>query len=255
LGSSASGFKPQPAPVLKPQPAPEVKKKSAFAEKLKMLFTEKELPAGQPDAVKELSSEAKILPKNTAPAPKILPAPLLPKPLASPQPLPTPVTQKVSSSGSNNRPSIISEPVAALRPVKAATEIDRPDITEKIQREILASVKSSAPVTAGSSNAQQSVNLNLEELSDLAAIDNKLFQASDFEQLVAKIRKLVKKHGYFEVIFNLEKSPLYQNYISTGQEVLSKGTGFEQLSYGSKGFLNRQQFEKLADLLRQIQVA
>ena len=80
------------------------------------------------------------------------------------------------------------------------------------------------------------------------------FRNSSLENFVKAIRHLIEKFGYYDVIFNLEKSPLYEVYIKTGIELMNKQQTFETFDPGQTmdSFLNREDFEKFTDLLRMI---
>ncbi|MCX6797249.1 MAG: hypothetical protein NTX98_02105, partial [Candidatus Doudnabacteria bacterium] len=56
------------------------------------------------------------------------------------------------------------------------------------------------------------------------------------------------------VIFSLEKSPLFKAYINTGIKVLGSQTGFGQ-GYGGQtsDILKQEDFEKFTDLLMGLQ--
>ncbi len=97
--------------------------------------------------------------------------------------------------------------------------------------------------------------LELDKLSDTALLDVKNLRILDPEFLVKQIKALIGQNGYHEVIFNLEKSPLYLNYIKTGAEILNGRADFEALSQKpeAESYLNRQEFERMTDLLRAIQ--
>jgi hypothetical protein len=99
-------------------------------------------------------------------------------------------------------------------------------------------------------------NSNIETLNDLASLDYEFLKAQDFNALLTKLRNLIQKYGYYEVIFNVEKSPIYSNYIQTGLQILNNKATFEQLSSNGSAdgdYLSRVEFEEMADLLRQIQ--
>lgn len=97
----------------------------------------------------------------------------------------------------------------------------------------------------------------LETLDSLTKMDLKVLQKNNMESLAAKIRLLTKQFGYFDVIFNIEKSPAYKFYIQTGLKLLSEQQDFEQLSHKDAlgEYLSREQFEKFTDLLSKIQTS
>jgi hypothetical protein len=67
------------------------------------------------------------------------------------------------------------------------------------------------------------------------------------------IKRLAKNFGYYEVIFHLEKSPMYKAYISTGSKLLETSKSLDESGSKAHTGLDKQKFEKVADLLREIQ--
>lgn len=67
------------------------------------------------------------------------------------------------------------------------------------------------------------------------------------------LKKAVLASNFFEVLFYLEKSPLYQAYLATGREALrASSTAFPQVSDG-KQLLTKVEFEAFSDLLKSMQ--
>ena len=100
---------------------------------------------------------------------------------------------------------------------------------------------------------------NLENLASLTAAQLKTYNASQF---VSKTKALMNDFGYHSVMFNLEKSPLYQAYLETGTQLLKDNSAFEKLTdqsslghLGEKRYLTREEFEDFADLLMEIQAS
>ncbi len=95
--------------------------------------------------------------------------------------------------------------------------------------------------------------LTHQSLKDLAALTPEKFGEKN-NNLVLSIRQLIKELGYYEVIFNLEKSPLFQTYIQTGLNILGGKANFENPGQSpDKHYLSRAQFEQFIDFLKQIQ--
>ncbi|PIR96513.1 MAG: hypothetical protein COT92_00715 [Candidatus Doudnabacteria bacterium CG10_big_fil_rev_8_21_14_0_10_42_18] len=94
--------------------------------------------------------------------------------------------------------------------------------------------------------------LVLDSLDKLAKITVSLFNSHSLEEFSTMLKKLIKVHGYHEVIFRLEKSPLYDAYIKTGAKLLSEEDRPEG-GFLKEEYLNKMQFENFVDLLRQIQ--
>jgi len=100
----------------------------------------------------------------------------------------------------------------------------------------------------------EETSLKLGKLSDLAQLKPADFDSNSFHSLVKKIRALISSFNYHQVMSNLEKSLLYKAYINTGMQILNQKSDFMQLASKSpKEFLNREDFERFADLLIEIQ--
>lgn len=104
---------------------------------------------------------------------------------------------------------------------------------------------------------QAPVSTKLETLQDVSALSLRVFKQSPPDALKKKLTEIIKSSGYHQVIFNLEHSPLYSAYISTGLKVLKESLSFEALGEQSssieENYMTRQEFEQFTDLLRQIQ--
>ncbi len=97
------------------------------------------------------------------------------------------------------------------------------------------------------------VALDLDTLDQLSEFNIAQFEGGSLEDLVVKIKKLVKMFGYHNVVFNLEKSPLFKAYINTGMQLLNERADKVGQAVIKDNFLNKREFEKFVDLLRQIQ--
>ncbi|MBI5530272.1 MAG: hypothetical protein HY918_02105 [Candidatus Doudnabacteria bacterium] len=142
------------------------------------------------------------------------------------------------------------------RPARQTSGLNFGHASEKIRQDTLASVKQHLEETGRSQNVPifQKVlpkNWDIKSLEDLKAMDA-LILTADLSTVAKKIKKLYSSHDFHDVIFSLENSELYKNYLKTGTEILTKQTDFENLNPAS-GFLDRSQFEKFTDLLREIQ--
>jgi hypothetical protein len=94
----------------------------------------------------------------------------------------------------------------------------------------------------------------LSDFQKLALLNPGNLDEFSSHSIIAQIRKFIKTSGYHEVLFNLEKSSLYKAYIETGASVLNDKGDFDGAGQ-TKLPLTRPQFEKFADILRQIQAA
>ncbi len=71
--------------------------------------------------------------------------------------------------------------------------------------------------------------------------------------LIPALKKLVAASNYFEVLFYLEKSPLYQTYLDTGRAALSSPAGTFPEQWEGKSLMSKAEFEAFSDLLKSIQ--
>jgi hypothetical protein len=240
---------PLPQPPLGAPQADAGKKPSAFASKLKAIFKEKELPAGLPELEleeghKSQNTEHRTQNKQDQKIPPAAPKPIFTlkeQPLAKPQvvkPIPTPLKVLPPVPKPKNVSfGIFHDPVnpVNLKPVlapklspAAAPKILKPELLNEPQ---------------------------MNSLQDLAVLEPGTLRATSLDGLTKKIKLLIGKYGYFEVIFNIEKSRLYKNYIGTGLKLLSGQTGFESLDRLDEDYLSKEEFEKFTDLLSKIQAS
>ena len=236
--------------MLVSKPAP--KQPGAFLSKLRHIVDEKELPAGK--------SEKNMLPAHGTPdkpvqqaAPVRQPAPVKPAapakiaPQQAPKPLVPPVIVK---------PPVISK---TKHQAPAASEL-RPE--DQTRQGILESIKKHLEEKG------QPDNIYIEEdrtfkndwkvkgLEDLAQMSIQTLENNDAGIMAQKIKDLLHKHNYHEILFSLEKSQAYKSYLETGTELLRRQTDFEHMPESAlNSRFNREQFERFADLLRFIQAA
>ncbi len=71
--------------------------------------------------------------------------------------------------------------------------------------------------------------------------------------LIPALKKLVAASNYFEVLFYLEKSLLYQTYLDTGRAALSSPAGAFPEQWEGKSLMSKAEFEAFSDLLKSIQ--
>jgi len=91
--------------------------------------------------------------------------------------------------------------------------------------------------------------IKLEALEDVASIKVEDLQQHATGTIVRQLRVLVSKFGYFDVVFNLENSPLFKTYINTGHKLLKDDATVEKLEKTSKEVLSKEDFEHFTDLL------
>ncbi|MFA5991568.1 MAG: hypothetical protein WC794_04985 [Candidatus Doudnabacteria bacterium] len=206
------------------------------------------------------------------PAKKILP--VIPKPSVVSQPGSAKKPESLASLSDLFKPAPGLAKPASLPHATAQVEIQenhKPGLnieesSEKVRQDTLAAIKarmSQAPAVSQPVHEPAHLKLNDAKLldlnwpKDLAMLNLTGFKKDSLESFVKTIRHLIEKFGYYDVIFSLEKSPLYLCYLKTGVELMTKQQTFETFDTGQTidAFLNRDEFEKFTDLLRQIQAA
>jgi hypothetical protein len=95
----------------------------------------------------------------------------------------------------------------------------------------------------------QTVNIQVTEPKDLESLQNSNLS----NESIKKLKDLVKHFGNYEVMQYLEKSPLYKSYMLTGSQVLQDASTFEAEAKKKPEMLDKESFERTADLLRIIQ--
>ena len=235
-----------------PLPQTGSKPAGAFLSKLRNILDEKELPAGK--------AEKNMLPAHGTPdkpvqqaAPVRQPAPVKPAAPAkiAPQPAPKPLVPPVIV-----KPPVI--PKTKFQP-PAASELHPEDQT---RQGILESIKKHLEEKGQPDNIYIEEEHNFKNdwkvqgLEDLSQISIQTIENNDAAIMAQKIKSLLRKHNYHEILFSLEKSQAYKSYLETGTELLRKQTDFEHVEGGPlNSHFNREQFERFADLLRLIQAA
>lgn len=259
-------FKQPSAPL--PVKPPVEKKSSIFASKLKAIFKEKELPAGHPEfelelAEKSLPSEhssqiavgkkmdARLTQESKKP-------PVIPKPFF-------PLAEKPATGLATDKPLLSKPPVIPRPSAKTpaspgfASGINLPEVTEAGKNQSLVGVKEDLQSTGTVlKEIRQPIAIKepvLNVLEDLTKLVPEEIQVSALDSMVAKIKQLIGRYGYFEAVFNIEKSKIYKDYINTGAKLLTGQTDFETLTEQGEGYLTREQFEKFTDLLAKIQAS
>lgn len=104
-------------------------------------------------------------------------------------------------------------------------------------------------LTTVSAGAAKAVSMEVREPKDLENLETSWLD----ETSVKKFKDLVKHFGNYEVMQYLEKSPLYKAYLLTGSQILQDASTFEAESKKNPQLLDKESFEKTADLLRIIQ--
>ncbi len=257
-------------PVIQPQ-----KNFSKFAEHLNQILAEKDLPVGE----KPVQAN---LPKPVVPIKPI------PKPTPPPPPKPPMVPNQ--SSVYDIMPVVVEQPIYLKKslPPKMAQEpvedswVQSPEVSNKIINKIIdnpssphmeeprpepeihaglqnqgslmraAMMKQRESATAPvSPKAELSSNIKLKEVADVSLLNLQQWKLENPLAITKRLKELVASHGYHEVLFNLQKSPVYNNYIDSGLKSLESGKSFVGLG---EDYMNKKQFEDFTDLLRELQV-
>jgi hypothetical protein len=143
------------------------------------------------------------------------------------------------------RKPVLEKPVEGPAPTKPSPVATPPP---KLQKPIL---KSPSRLL---SEKEKRLAYDMNNLQDVSAMTVSWVRNIDIEELAKRIRSLMIKHGFHNVMFALEKSPLYISYLSTGAEVLKQESSFEGISGTSlERYLSKEEFESFTDLLTQIQ--
>lgn len=215
--------------------------KKGFANKLKQIFGEKELTTPKPTYQLEIA-EHSVLDLNKLDANKQnLPNPAKKLPVVVAPPVPV---KNKNVVGELVKPEWKPQNINDNSKGKFVPGVN----FEKSRAENIENIKQHVKETQGS---RKNTNINLHELSDLKSLTIDYIQSCDFSSLVDKLKQLIVKFGYFNVLFNIEASKVYKSYLSTGLKLISEGQ--EQQLIADEGVLDKEEFEKFADLLAKIQ--
>lgn len=232
--------------------------KAGFLARLKKIIKEEELPPGHPQNELELPDKIEI-----------------PQPIRPPAPLPAVKKTDIPAP----KPAVRQQPVSAAaysRPEGSADvqkqEAFKPsfvpglkiDNASKTRSETLEAIKAHMAAGKNEGSAKFAAEqppvkkmppavFDFNDPDELSSLDMKNWDILTSESFLPKIKKLIAKFGYFDVIFHLEKSPVYKIYLDTGAKLLSQKATFEDLAGISGGiFFSRVQFENFVDLLRKL---
>ena len=207
------------------------------------------------------------LPKAEIPGkvPPVIPKPaVLSQPLVKKIPDTAPLPSVLKPISKSDFPATKPASVARLTSVSDKEPKHTPGLNiqrtpEQIRQDTLTAIKqrmgeASLPKEAPPKKYINEKPVEFQEPKNLTELTLENFQTASLENFVKAIKHLIGKYGYYEVIFNIEKSSLYKVYISTGLELMTKQETFETFDPGQTIdlFLNREDFEKFTDLLRQI---
>jgi hypothetical protein len=135
--------------------------------------------------------------------------------------------------------SLSAAPQAAPKPVPPVSRPMPPPRQPAIERPVPAESALPVQITEPKDVSQLTVG-NMKSMSG---------------SLAETLKQMVARSNYFEVLFYLEKSPLYQAYLETGREALSDSSSAFPSGKEGKNFLTKGEFEAFSDLLKSIQIS
>lgn len=243
-----------------PKPAKEnlPAKQGNFLQKLKNILREPELPSGHPEYELKLTDGHNDLYKKSPTSPLVLKKtpPIIP---VSPKKILSDLNKTVGSFEKEPAMQSVSEIIEKheiLQKKSPGLENWPKHITAN---KISAPVKGGVPPARVSSVPLQEIKPvkvdfgRLKNLQDLALLSETVLYGENEEAFTRKLKDMIKVYGYHQVLQYLEKSPLYSSYIDTGKELLQKPETFEEAVKNNPDLLDREGFERLADILRVIQ--
>jgi hypothetical protein len=198
----------------------------AFAKNLAQVMTEKELESGQEDSAHQLNSPAR---------PSIATAPL---------------------ASINARPNLtaglplvkaVLKPMSSVHLQKVVTK--QTDYSALLKHSSLSELPQKMEVAK--TNFSSEVPLELKSLEDVEHLNRSTVMSLGKDDLLEAMRSLVKKFGYFSVLFLLEKSPLYEEYMKAGKQALMHS---DPNTTANLGGMSKTDFEAVIDVLRATQV-
>ena len=213
---SASQAPSVPTPVPAPKPV-SASSLSHISNLPNQLSDQKQDPlVFQPAASPAAKSAAPPVPSVTQPAPS-RPAPI---------PMPRP------SQTAPVRPRSIPMPPSSPKPTEA---VPMPPVTPL-------SIPQSTPRDVSSSMN----TMVLSKFEDIINLTSSALHQQNRETFHKTINELAAQYGYFQVVTNLEQSPLYQDYLNYGKSMLM----------GKKDnlALSQEEFEFIADILLSLKV-
>ncbi|MBL8030489.1 MAG: hypothetical protein JNN11_04545 [Candidatus Doudnabacteria bacterium] len=253
------------------KPEPELLKKSGFLSKLKAMVRQPELPPGhvlpeleitEKSSFKEQAVQIEkaplVLKEKVLPPVKPLPVPVPAAPVKKPQPQEARLESVKSKE--NKAPALV--PRNGIKDWPSHYDLRSRNLNVSsgpvlpVKKVLLPNehVNLSVPKVTGALGTEnvKKVSLSPSEIKRPEDLQGLGADALNTD-IQAKLKEMVRHVGYFQVVPYLEKSPLYLNYLATGKQILEKNVSFETLSRENSNFLNHEQFEKTADLLRIIQ--
>jgi hypothetical protein len=150
----------------------------------------------------------------------------------------------------------LADQIASSRPISYAEPASSQNQTARVQTGVKLENISWGKLTDKAKKEPQAESIGkeivLNDFQKIASLSAGSLDEFSSRSIIAQIKKFIKTLGYHEVVFNIEKSPLYKAYIEAGVDVLDNKGNFENAGKPNLP-LTRQQFEKFTDILRQIQ--
>ncbi len=246
----------------KKQQAEPAKKESKFGANLQNIINEKELPTSKegfpleltaPGAAKPAQSKKVIkyeVVKHEEKKPPVPPMP--PKEKPKPKPAVSPVVLSAKPKEPEHKKAPVSSPQDKFTP-----GVSLPRMTSNINAFSAKDNKIKLPETPIIEEGKSKAAGSLKNPSELSL---GLFKEAGIEGILKQLAGLLKYQEYHELIFNLEKSPLYKMYMNTGSKILNEQIDFEDLekmkspgALKEQEYLSKKEFEDFVDLLRKIQ--
>lgn len=129
------------------------------------------------------------------------------------------------------------------------------DATAPPTKSVVSQADSAPEVALEPEGLEPSVVTKINSVEDVQKIGIMTLERMGVEALVEQLNRLTREHGYFPVLLELEKSPLYEAYIVTGKKMLAsqdQAPGQPKEPDTLTRFLSKEEFESVVDLLQAI---
>lgn len=168
--------------------------------------------------------------------------PLPPKPSGSSLPLMS--TKATAMPHISNMPNQLSHrrssPVPPVAKPSPVPEPPQSDVSDEVARQ---------PITSRvrPMGRDEDSGLSIQSINDVAGVTSAVLSGSYRSEFYQKLLGFVSQYGYFQVLSNIEQSPLYKDYLEYGKQKLAGGVnGVLPLS--------QEEFEFITDLLLSLKV-
>lgn len=222
---------PQPQPQPKPQPVPQQQPRvQATSPTLSHISNLPNQLSDQKQDPLVFQSAAPSVPSATRTAPA---APIVtPQTASRPAPTPMPPHSQVDPLRPRSVPEPVSMPAPTPKPIEA---VPMPPVTPL-----------SIPKSTYRNDSASLNTMVLTKFEDISKLTSSALHQQNRELFHKTINELAAQYGYFQVVTNLEQSPLYQDYLDYGKNMLM----------GKKDnlALSQEEFEFIADILLSLKV-